>query len=158
MLDSTDMAIPTDVFVALAAVAWADGRLDADEADALVRAAADEGLDLDALEAIERATREPPSLSSLASTKLTREERAYVYALAAWIAHLDATVTAGEARALATLGETLGVPERLRARAELVVAEVAALPDGDRPARYDLSEVRKRLGERLSFRDSGSAG
>ena len=34
-----------DVFIALAAVAWADGTLDPDEADAIVRAAVDEYLD-----------------------------------------------------------------------------------------------------------------
>jgi len=35
-----------DIFVALAAIAWADGQLDPDEADAIVRAAVDEGLSL----------------------------------------------------------------------------------------------------------------
>jgi hypothetical protein len=33
-----------DVFLALAAIAWADGSLDPDEADGIVRAAVDEGL------------------------------------------------------------------------------------------------------------------
>jgi len=36
-----------DVFLALAAVGWADGKLDADEADAIVRTAAEEGLPIE---------------------------------------------------------------------------------------------------------------
>jgi tellurite resistance protein len=40
-------AFGRDVFIALAAVAWADGTLDPDEADAIVRAAADLGVELE---------------------------------------------------------------------------------------------------------------
>lgn len=47
-------ALPKGAFVALAAVAWADGTLDPNEADAIIRAAADEGLALEELEAVER--------------------------------------------------------------------------------------------------------
>ncbi len=41
-----------DVFVALAAIAWADGALDPDEADAIVRAAVDLGVDLEDIASI----------------------------------------------------------------------------------------------------------
>jgi uncharacterized membrane protein YebE (DUF533 family) len=138
-----------DVFVALAAIGWADGSLDAEEADAIVRAAVDEGLDLAEIADIETATRDKIDLGVVDRSQMTKEDRLFVYAIACWIARLDAKVTDGESEALGTLGERLGVPERLRAFAESVAREVAELPEGDRPARYDLPKVRRLLGERL---------
>jgi hypothetical protein len=42
------------------------------------------------------------------------------------------------------------VPDRARVHAEAIVGEVAQLPEGDRPARFDLAALRRILGERLS--------
>ena len=134
-----------DVFIALAAVAWGDGTLDADEADAIVRAAVDEGVDMEDIAAIETATAKPVPLSTLDTSALSKEDRVFVYAIAAWIARLDGKVTDGESGALAALAEKLEVPERRRAHAEKRAAEVAALPEGDRPARYDLARLRTVL-------------
>jgi uncharacterized membrane protein YebE (DUF533 family) len=139
-----------DVFVALAAVGWADGSLDAEEADAIVRAAVDEGLELSEIADIENATREKVDLGVVDRSKMSKEDRLFVYAVACWIARLDGRVTDEEQRALAELGERLGVPERPRAHAEDIAREVAELPEGDRPARYDLAKVRKLIGERLN--------
>ncbi len=144
-----------DVFVALAAVGWADGSLDAEEADAIVRAAVDEGLDLAEIGEIETATREKIDLGVVDRSQMTKGDRVFVYAVACWIAGIDAKVTDEETAALAKLGERLGVPERLRAYAESVAREVAALPDGDRPHRYDLAKVRRLLGERLDQAKQG---
>jgi uncharacterized membrane protein YebE (DUF533 family) len=134
-----------DVFIALAAVAWGDGKLDPDEADAIVRAAVDEGVEMEDIAAIEVATAKPVPLSTLDVTSLSKEDRVFVYAIAAWIARLDGKVTDGESGALAALAEKLEVPERRRAHAEKRAAEVAALPDGDRPSRYDLARLRTAL-------------
>ena len=54
-------------------------------------------------------------------------------------------VTGEESAALTALAERLDVPERSRAHAEKRAAEVAALPEGDRPARYDLAKLRALL-------------
>ena len=144
-----------DVFVALAAVAWADGSLDAEEADAIVRAAVDEGLDLAEIAEIESATREQIDLGVVDRAGMTKEDRLFVYAIACWIARIDAKVTDAEAEAIAALGERLGVPERQRAFVESVAREVAELPEGDRPARYDLAKVRRLIGERLENAKQG---
>ncbi len=138
-----------DVFVALAAVAWADGTLDADEADAIVRAAVDEGLSLEEIAEIEQATKNKVDLSLVDRAGLSKEDRLFVYAVACWIARMDGQVTAEESKALAQLGERLGIPERPRGAAEAVAREVAEMPEGDRPARYDLVALRRILGERL---------
>jgi uncharacterized membrane protein YebE (DUF533 family) len=138
-----------DVFVALAAIAWADGSLDPDEADAIVRAAADEGLSLDDMAALDEAIKSPVDLGVVDRSALTKEDRLFVYAVACWIARMDGKVTDAEASVLTKLGEQLGVPERARVQAEGIARQVAELPSGDRPARYDLAAVRRALGERL---------
>ncbi len=138
-----------DVFVALCAIAWADGSLDADEADAIVRAAVDEGMPLEEIAAIEEATQTRVDLGFIDRAALSKQDRLFVYAVACWIARMDGRVTADEAEALASLGERLGIPERARAHGEAVSREIAELPEGDRPVRYDLSALRRILGERL---------
>lgn len=138
-----------DVFLALSAIAWADGKLDPDEADAIVRAAVESGLELDEIAAIEAATKEPVDLGALDRASLSKPDRLFVYAIACWIARLDGRVTDEEAKALADLGERLGVPERPRALAESLAREVAELPAGDRPSRYDLDRLWAAIGERL---------
>jgi uncharacterized membrane protein YebE (DUF533 family) len=139
----------SDVFVALAAIAWADGQLDADEADAIVRAAIDEGLSLEEIAAIEESTKQPVDLGVIDRKGMSKDDRLFVYAVACWIARIDGRVTPAESDALAKLGERLGVPERPRVQAEAIAREVAERPEGDRPARYDLAGLRRILGERL---------
>ncbi len=129
----SESAFGRDVFIALAAVAWADGTVDPDEADAIVRAA------------IEEATRKPVPMSAIEKASLTKDDRLFVYGIACWIARLDGRVTDEESTALTQLGERLEIPERARAGAEKRAAEVAALPEGDRPARYDLDRLRSLL-------------
>jgi uncharacterized membrane protein YebE (DUF533 family) len=138
-----------DVFVALAAIAWADGDLDAEEADAIVRAAVDEGLELDEIAEIEAATSSKVDLGVLDRAALSKEDRLFVYGVACWIARIDGKVTDEESAALAQLAERLGIPERPRASIEGLAREVAALPEGDRPARYDLAKLRSLIAGRL---------
>ena len=138
-----------DIFLALAAIAWADGRLDPDEADAIVRAAVEAGLELDQIEEIEAATRERIDLGTIDRSALSKEDRLFVYAIACWIAKLDNEVTEEETAALSALAERLGIPERPRAAAESIAREIAELPEGDRPARYDLGRLRETIDERL---------
>jgi uncharacterized tellurite resistance protein B-like protein len=152
-------SLPEDAFLALAAVAWADGRLDPDEADAIVRAAADEGISIEGLESIERSAKayrerpydgqNGPDLSFLDRSSMTKHDRVFLYGVACWISQIDSIVTPEESDTLRRLGERLGVPDRLRARAEELAREIASLPDGDRPDRYDLARLRERIGDRL---------
>ncbi len=146
----TEARLRSDIFIALAAIAWADGELDPDEADAIVRAAVDEGLSLEDIAAIEEATKERIDLGVVDRSGLSKDDRLFVYAIACWIARMDGKVTDAESDALAKLGERLGLPERPRVHAEAVAREVAEMPAGDRPARYDLVALRRILGERLS--------
>src|ERR1051325_5691865 len=104
-----------DVFIALAAVGWADGKLDQEEADAIGRTALEEGLELAEIAEIEAATKQHIDLGVIDRKSLSKEDRLFVYAVACWLSRLDGVVSAAEARALSDLGEALKIPEKPRA-------------------------------------------
>jgi uncharacterized membrane protein YebE (DUF533 family) len=139
-----------DVFMALAAVGWSDGKLDAEEADAIVRTALEEGLDLDEIAAIEKATSVPLDLGFIDRSQLTKADRLFVYAVASWMVRLDGVIDDRESEALRKLGDLLKIPEAPQAHADAIAREIAELPEGDRPARYDLGRLRDTLVERLA--------
>lgn len=82
-----------DVYLALAAVGWADGKLDQEEADAIVRTALEEGLDITEIAEIEAATKEPIDLGVIDRKNLSKEDRLFVYGVACWLTRLDGIVT-----------------------------------------------------------------
>jgi uncharacterized membrane protein YebE (DUF533 family) len=139
-----------DVFLALAAIGWADGNLDREEADAIVRTALEEGLELEEIAEIEEATKKPIDISVIDRSNMSKADRLFVYAVATWLTRIDGKVDAKEIAALAKLGDVLKVPAKPREYADEIAKEVAALGDGDRPAKYDLKRLRDTLGERLA--------
>jgi uncharacterized membrane protein YebE (DUF533 family) len=138
-----------DVFIALSAIGWADGKLDTEEADAIVRTALEEGLEIDEIAEIEEATKHPVELNVIDRSQMSKEDRLFVYAVASWMTRLDGLVDAKELDALNQLGELLKVPEAARRSADQIAQEVALLPDGDRPLRFDLPGLRKVIALRL---------
>ncbi|MEP7120522.1 MAG: DUF533 domain-containing protein [Byssovorax sp.] len=139
-----------DVFLALAAIGWADGKLDAEEADAIVRTALEEGLELEEIGEIEEATKHPIDLSIIDRSTMSKADRLFVYAVAAWMTRLDGKVDEKELDALSKLGDLLKLPARPREHADAIAMEVASLGEGDRPHRYDLKALRETLGDRLA--------
>ncbi|HEY1536214.1 MAG TPA: DUF533 domain-containing protein [Polyangiaceae bacterium] len=138
-----------DVYIALAAVGWADGHLDQEEADAIVRTALEEGLDIDEIAEIEEATKNPVDIGVIDRKNLSKEDRLFVYGVASWITRLDGVVTEAEQAALHKLGEALKVPEKPRIIVDGIAQDISNLSD-DRPARYDLLALRRVIGERLA--------
>lgn len=142
-------ALGRDVYIALAAVGWADGHLDPEEADAIVRTASDEGLDLDEIAEIEAATKSPVDIGEIDRRNMSKEDRLFVYAVAAWMTWLDGEVTDTEIEALRKLGDALKIPEKPREHADNIMREVAHMHDDIRPARFDLPALRRLIHERL---------
>jgi len=138
-----------DVFIALAAIGWADGKLDEDEADAIVRTAIEEGLQIEEIEEIEAATKSPVELSVIDRSGMSKADRLFVYAVAAWMTRLDGARDEKEIAALDRLGTLLRVPDRPREQADEIAKQIAELPEGDRPAMMDLPKLRKSIAERL---------
>ena len=154
---ATNPILGRDVYLALAAVGWADGTLDAEEADAIVRAALEEGLDLDTIQEIEQATKNRVDITVVDRLHMSKSDRLYVYAVASWITRLDGVVTPEEENALEKLGAALGVPEGPRKHADSVLQEVVDGPQGDRPERFDLMALRRTLDERLAAAQAARA-
>ncbi len=138
-----------DVYIALAAVGWADGHLDPEEADAIVRTAIDEGLELDEIGEIEAATKQPVDIGEIDRRGMSKADRLFVYAVASWMTWLDGNVTPDEIQALEKLGQALRIPDKPREQADLVMREVAHQGEDIRPARYDLVALRRLIRERL---------
>jgi uncharacterized membrane protein YebE (DUF533 family) len=143
---ATNPLLGRDVYIALAAIAWADGRLSEDAADAILRTAAEEGLEVEDLERIRLAVEEPADVGIVDRMRMSKADRLYVYAVAAWIASLDGAVSAAERQVLARLAQQLGVPEPARQRTDEIVDELVARHE--RADRLDLRALRTTLAER----------
>jgi uncharacterized membrane protein YebE (DUF533 family) len=140
---ATNPILGRDVYLALAAIGWADGRLSADVADAILRTAAEEGLDVEDLERIRSAVETPTEVGIVDRVHMSKADRLYVYAVAAWIACLDGEVSGAERQLLADLAQELGVPDAARQRTAQIVDELVA--HHDRPDRLDLRALRTTL-------------
>jgi uncharacterized membrane protein YebE (DUF533 family) len=146
---SDEHKLGRDVYIALAAVGWADGHLNPDEADAIVKTAVEEGLTLEEIAEIEEATKNPVDMGEIDRRNMSKEDRLFVYAVAAWMTWLDGDVSDGEIAALAQLNNALNVPKAPRKRADEIMREVAHKSEDIRPARYDLVGLRRIIHERL---------
>ncbi len=150
MTDETKARYGRDVWMALAAIGWADGKLDEDEADAIVRTALDEGLEIDEIAEIEEATKKPSALGDIDLSKLTKEDRLFIFAAACWLTRIDGKVSDDERGALAKLGSTLKIPEKPQQHAEHIAWEVAEESGRLGPAFYELPKVKELIRERLA--------
>ncbi len=144
---ATNAILGRDVYLALAAVGWADGDLTEEGADAIVRTALEEGLPIEEIAEIEEATKKRLDIGVVDRVGMSKSDRLYVYAVAAWICELDGPRSKREEEALNKLGAELGIPEKPREHANTIMKEIA---DGvDRPARFDLRALRDTLDARL---------
>ena len=132
-----------EVFVVLATVAAADGKLDQNESAMLERAAREAGVDDAGVRAMKDAAGR--GVDHLDLTRVAAEERLFVYAMAYWMSRIDGEMTDDEDAALTVIGQKLALVDDKRMAAEIAVDEVAALPVGDRPARFDVSQLRALL-------------
>jgi uncharacterized membrane protein YebE (DUF533 family) len=143
------LTLPPQAFVALAAVAWADGRLTRSEATALVDAARKHGLTDEDLAAVTRSTTAPVAIDAFDPGAMSQWQRVVTYALASWLARLDGVQSTSESDVLRKLGDRLGVEEALRERAAGAAFDIAVLPEGGRPDRYDFERLLARLHEKM---------
>lgn len=142
-------SLPKQSFLAIAAVAWSDGRMGKDEAEGLLRAAREAGVDASGLAEIERATTSRIDLSSVGTDDLLPFDAALTYALASWLARLDGVVKPEEHASLMALAKLCGLDPKVRDTAAAAAFDVAMLKSGDRPAKYDFGALIDRLKVRL---------
>jgi len=141
--------LPKRSFLALAAIGWVDGSLQRKEADGLVRAAKECGVTGADLAEVEKATKQRIELASVDVGGLAAWEQVLTYALASWLACLDGVQSTDERETLAQLGDALGLDKPLRVRAAAAANDIACLPQGGRPDRFEFAKLVERLKERL---------
>ncbi len=142
--------IGRDTLVALAAIAWADGKIDPPEAEGLRATAARLQLGADDLQAVEASIARQVTLSELETIRMTRLTRLFTYAAATWIAKLGGGAAGpAEQAALDALGDRLGLSAVARTRAAKA-ADAIGIAAGDDPKSYDLDLLRSRLSASLS--------
>jgi len=143
------IALPKSSFLALAAVGWADGTFRKDEGAALVRAAKACGLADEDLAEVERSTKTAVSLDTYEAGDLGEWDRVVTYALASWLAQLDGVQSTDESHALRTLGDKLSLSAGVRSRAAAAAFDIAVLPEGGRPEKYDFEKLVARIREKM---------
>lgn len=141
--------LPVQSFLALAAIGWSDGSLQRIESAGLVRAAKECGLEGDELAKVEAATKTKSSLEGVDLRGLSRWEQVLTYALASWFAALDGVVSTSEHDTLVKVGDQLGLDQPMRVRATTAANDIACLPGGGKPERYDFVKLVDRLKERM---------
>ncbi|NLY94090.1 MAG: TerB family tellurite resistance protein [Myxococcales bacterium] len=136
-------------FIALAAIAWADERMSRREAEGLLRAAREGGLDGDDLEAVRRATESPVGVSDFDASGMSEWERGLTYALACWLSRVDGHTNAEEADTLERLGDALDFPKSKRAAAYSAAFDIACLEGGNKPEKFDFARLVEHLAQKL---------
>jgi uncharacterized membrane protein YebE (DUF533 family) len=139
------MELGKDVFVALAALAWADGSVAPEEVEALMGAAAASGLLPEELDAVEEALREPVSIDRLDGLRIEGDDRLFVYGVGLWLVRADGVVTEDESEAVGKLARVLGLSAEERALATSAAAGLSSFSiDDDEPPR-SLSTIAREI-------------
>lgn len=135
------------VFKTLLATGWIDGELSAEEANAILQAARDEGLSKGDIKQLTEAAKAPIDFDDLQLEDLTPEDKLFVYAAALWVTRVDGKVTPEERSALQAISLILRITRKGQAAMERAVTELAA--DEERPDRLDLRGLRRLIDERI---------
>ena len=141
-------SLPREVFLALLAVGWADGKLDDAERDAVFAAAEEARLGDDDLRAIREAARTRVELDDLHVDRLRTVERAYVYAIARWIALVDGDLSERETAMLRVLAFALQMNTNTQTTVEAMVGEVLADAGTMRDRKAVLTALRREVARR----------
>ena len=143
------MSLRKEGFLAVVAVARADGLLRADETRGLLTAAKAVGLSEQELAEVQGALDTGLELESLDLSGLTGPERALTYAFSMWLAKVDGVVNAEELATLRKLGTLLDLPEPKLKSAASAAFDITCLPGGNRPEKFEFSKLEERLREKL---------
>ncbi|HVY31867.1 MAG TPA: hypothetical protein VHB79_35270 [Polyangiaceae bacterium] len=143
------MSLRKEGFLAVVAVARADGLLRADESRGLLNAAKEVGLSEEELSTVKAALESGLELESLDFSALSGAERALTYGFAMWLAKVDGVVNAEELATLRKLGALLDLPEPKLKAAASAAFDITCLPGGNRPEKFEFSKLEARLRDKL---------
>jgi hypothetical protein len=145
------MKLGKNVFLAIAAVGGADGVVSKADVEALLRAAAECGVDGADLTEVERVASLPKGrFDVVKNLAMTPEERLFAYAIATWLVRSDGVVMPEEKMALMKLGDVLRLADGDRTRASSASFQVEQLAPGDRPQKFEIFALADRMKSALS--------
>ena len=98
---------------------------------------------------VEAAAKSGVDLTTLDLSDLSNAERGLTYAMAMWLAKVDGVVNTEELKALRILGKRLDLPEPKLKAAASAALDVACLPGGNRPEKFEFRALETRLAEKL---------
>lgn len=133
-----------DALLTLSEIAWADGRMASEEAEALVQIARAIGLDESEVAMVERATRTRPGPSDGRPLALSLEESEHLFTLACMIAAADGDVDPREHAAIAGLGDRLRLDASARERAATAAHAVGSTVRESSVLKVVASELESR--------------
>jgi hypothetical protein len=136
-------------FLAISSVARADGLVRPAEATSLLQAARECGLSEADLADVAQGTESGLPLENVDLSDLTGAERALTYAFAMWLAKVDGIVNTDELQALRALGARLDLPDQKLQAATSAALDIACLPGGNRPEKFEFAKLEARLREKL---------
>jgi len=139
--------LSADAFVALAALAWADGDLRASEREGLLKAAS--SLEEVELARVKAALETKTDLRAFAPGDMSEWQRVVTYAIGCWLVRLDGIVSIEEHEALKLLAKALDLAAPVCERAGIAALELHVMPDGVRPGRFDFDKLEELVGGRL---------
>ena len=139
--------LSADAFVALAALAWADGDLRASEREGLLKAAG--SLEEVELARVKAALETKTDLRAFAPGDMSEWQRVVTYAIGCWLVRLDGIVSIEEHEALKLLAKALDLAAPVCERAGIAALELHVMPDGVRPGRFDFDKLEELVGGRL---------
>lgn len=143
------MSLRKEGFLAVVAVARADGLLRGDESRGLLGAAKEVGLSESDLSEVQAALDKGLELESLDLSSLSGAEKALTYAFAMWLAKVDGVVNSEELATLRRLGSLLDLPEPKLKSAASAAFDITCLPGGNRPEKFEFSKLEARLRDKL---------
>jgi hypothetical protein len=124
----------------------------------LLRAAKACGLSEADCKAIADGMSAPIKLSELTFGQATAWEKALTYALACWLSQMDGSLNAAERDSLIALGNSLQLPDLKLKAAASAAFDIACLPGGHKPERYDFAALEEHqaavAGQRLILREA----
>ena len=149
-MTAKEVTIGRDTLVALAAIAWADGKIAPAEAAGMRSTAKQLGLADADMHAVEESLKRKVDLSEVETVRMDRLSRLFTYSVASWMAQLDGgSIRPAEQEALDLLGDRLGLSKVARERAVAAASAIGKMSGTD-PTTYDLVKLKSRLSVSLS--------